>query len=134
MIFLRLFHHEPSPVPINLRNIVFKIIAPIIFFNVNINSSSRNIPQVLPTKQNLSQKENGQQNVGLNSGDYKENTNMETLLELLKALKKSEASEDEMCIKEWQTTAKVLDRLLFILNILSMVIAFGYGYTKLYTD
>ena len=40
---------------------------------------------------------------------------------------------NEYYIEEWQTMAKILDRLLFTLNVVSMIIAFGYGYTVLYT-
>ena len=49
-------------------------------------------------------------------------------------LKQPDVGEDETHIKEWQTVAKVLDKLLFILNVISYLIAFGYGYTILYTN
>ena len=125
VIFLRLFHHGPSPVPRKLRHLVFKIIAPMIFFDVKADSESETITQVEPTS-----KENGQK---LHSVDGVEKANMESLMKLLRSLKQSERSKDEIYTREWQTVAKILDRLLFNLNILSMIIAFGYGYTKLYT-
>ena len=78
-------------------------------------------------------KENGQQNVEIDFVENKEKTNTEVFLELFKRFKKIEGSEEERHIKEWQTISKILDRLLFILNILSIIIAFGYGYTTLYT-
>ena len=58
---------------------------------------------------------------------------MESLLEMLKILKKLLESEDEKNLKEWQTIATVLDKLIFILNVISFIIAFGYGYITLYT-
>ena len=97
-------------------------------FDVKVDENSENISQVVPSAQ-----ENRQNNVKLDSADQNEKANMASLLELLKSLKQPERNKDEMFIKEWNTVAKVLDRLLFILNILSMIIAFGYGYTKLYT-
>ena len=69
----------------------------------------------------------------LDSTGHKEKASGESLLEMFKTLKKLEESEDEMNLKEWQTIAKVLNRLLFILNVISFVIAFGYGYTTVYT-
>ena len=133
VIFLRFFHHGPTPVPQKLRHIVFNIIAPMIFFDVNMDRTSAKISQVLPGKKNLSEKENGQRNLELDSTDHTEKTNVETLLQLLKALKKIAESEDQLYIKEWQMIAKVLDKLLFILNILCMIIAVGYVFTVLYT-
>ena len=126
VIFLRLFHHGSSPVPRKLRHLVFKVIAPMVFFDVKEDSkSAETITQVEP-----SSKENGKK---LNSVDRVEKANMESLMELLRSLKHRERSKDEIYTGEWQTVAKILDRLLFTLNILSMIIAFGYGYTKLYT-
>ena len=104
-----------------------------IFFDVNIDRISANISQVLPRKENQSEKENGQRNLELDSTDHEEKENVETLLQLLKALKKIAGSEDELYVKEWQMIAKVLDKLLFILNILCMIIAVGYVFTILYT-
>ena len=128
VIFLRLFHHGPSPVPWKLRHIVFGIIAPLILFDVKEDGNPENVSQVAPNAQ-----EHQQKNVKLDSTDPKEKPSMESLLELLNSLKQPERNKDEMFIKEWQTIAKILDRLLLILNMLSMTIAFGYGYTKLYT-
>ena len=122
VIFLRVFHHGPTPVPLKLRHLVFNIVAPLIFFDVKADSKSETITQVEPTS-----KENGQQ------FDSVEKANMNSLIELLRSLKQRERSKDEIYTGEWQTVAKILDRLLFNLNILSMIIAFGYGYTKLYT-
>ena len=93
-----------------------------VFFDVNMYRISENISQVSPRE-----KENGQSNVELNSTDPKEKANMESL-------KKNAESENELYIRESQTIAKVLDKLLFILNILFMAIAFGYGFTTLYTN
>ena len=104
-----------------------------IFFDVNMDRISANISQVLPGKENLSEKENEQRNLELDSTDHTEKANVETLLQFLKALKKIAESEDELYIKEWQMIAKVLDKLLFILNILCMIIAVGYVFTILYT-
>ena len=73
-----------------------------IFFDVNMDRISANISQVLPRKENLSEKENGQRNLELDSTDHTEKANVETLLELLKASKKIAESEDELYIKEWQ--------------------------------
>ena len=131
VIFLRLFHHGPSPVPRKLRHIVFNIVAPMIFFDVKVDRISENISPVVPNKP--STKENGHEITELDSTDHKEKANMESLLEMFKTLKNFEGREDEINLKEWQTIAKVLDRLLFILNVISFSIAFGYGYTKLYT-
>ena len=131
VIFLRLFHHGPSPAPRKLSHLAFKIIAPAILFDVNIDSNSQNISQVEPNEQ--STKENGQKIMELISTGNKEKASGESLLEMFKTLKKMEGSEDEKNIKEWQTIAKILDRLLFILNVISFVIAFGYGYTTVYT-
>ena len=105
-----------------------------IFFDVKMDGNSENISQIVPsTKENGQNivELNGQKSIKVNSAGHKEN--MELLLELLKSLKQLEGSEDERFVKEWQTIAKILDRLLFILNIISFVIAFGYGYTTLYT-
>ena len=102
-----------------------------IFFDVKVDRISENISPVVPNKP--STKENGHEITELDSTDHKEKTNMESLLEMFKTLKNFEGREDERNLKEWQTIAKVLDRLLFILNVISFIIAFGYGYTKLYT-
>ena len=132
VIILRLFHHGPSPVPWKLRQIVFKMIASMIFFDVKLYERFGKISEVSPRKQSVSKNENGQQNMELDFVENKEKANMEVPLELLKLLKKIEINEEERHIKEWQTIAKILDRLLLILNILSIIISFGYGYTKLY--
>ena len=113
VIFLRLFHHGPSPVPRKLRHLVFNIIAPMIFFDVKV--AGNKIAKVVPNEKTM--KENGQKTTEVDS-----------------TMKQPDVGEDEMHIKEWQTVAKVLDKLLFILNIISYVIAFGYGYTILYTN
>ena len=100
-----------------------------IFFDVNIDRNCENISQVEPNEQFI--KENGQKIIELDSTGHKEKANMESLLEMFKTLKKMEGSEKN--IKEWQAIAKVLDKLLFILNVISFMIAFGYGYTTVYT-
>ena len=105
--------------------------APIIFFDVKVDRNSENISQVEPNEQ--STKENGQKIMELDSTGHKEKPNIESLLEMFKTLKKLEVNEDEKNIKEWQTIAKVLDRLLIILNVILFIIAFGYGYTTVYT-
>ena len=112
VIFLRLFHHGPSPVPRKLRHLVFNIISPMIFFDVKVKGS--NISQIVPKHQTL--KENDDKTTKVDS-----------------TFKQPDIGEDERFIKEWQTVAKVLEKLLFILNIISFVIAFGYAYTILYT-
>ena len=83
-----------------------------IFFDVKV--VGNNILKVVPKDQTL--KENVQKTANV---DF--------------TLKQPEIGEDERYIKEWQTVAKILDKLLFILNIISFVISFGYGYTILYT-
>ena len=112
VIFLRLFHHEPTPVPRKLKHIVFNIIAPTIFFHVKV--IDNNISKIVPNVHTM--KENGQKIADVDS-----------------KLEKPKGCVDEMNIKEWQTIAKILDKFLFILNIISFVIAFGYAYTVLYT-
>ena len=112
VIFLRLFHHGPSPVPHKLKHMVFNIIAPMIFFDVKV---VKNNIKVVPNEKTM--KENGQKTTEVDS-----------------TLKQPDGGEDEAYIKEWQTVAKVLDRLLFILNIISYMIGFGYGYIVLYTN
>ena len=112
VIFLRLFHHGPSPVPGKLRHLVFNIVAPMIFFDVKL--LGKNISQVAPKHQTLKE-------------TYHKITKIDS------TLKQPDRGEDERFIKEWQTVAKVLEKLLFILNIISFVIAFGYAYTILYT-
>ena len=78
--------------------------APIIFFDVKVDRNSENISQVEPNEQ--STKENGQKIKEIDSTDHKEKTNMESLLEMLKTLKKLEESEDGKNLEEWQTVAK----------------------------
>ena len=96
-----------------------------------MNRNSENVFRFVQKTQ--SQKETEQNIVELNSIDSKEKVTMETFLEFFKAFKQLEGSEDEMYTREWQTIAKILDRLLFILNVISFIIAFGYGYTTLCT-
>ena len=94
----------------------------------------RNSENIFRFVQKTQSKTESEQNiVELNSTDNKEKVNIETFLEFFKAFKQLEGSEDEMCTREWQTIAKIFDRLLFILNVISFIIAFGYGYTTLYT-
>ena len=131
VIFLRLFHHGPSPVPRKLRHLVFNIVAPMIFFDVKVDRNSENISQVVASTEFI--KESGDKIKKLDSTGHKEKPNIESLFEMFKTLKKLEGNEDEKNIKEWQTIAKVLDRLLFILNVILFIIAFGYGYTTVYT-
>ena len=102
-----------------------------ILFDVKVDRNSENISQVVPSKEFI--KENGQKIMELDSTDNKEKANKESLLETFKTLKKWEGNEDEKNIKEWQAIAKILDRLLFTLNVISFIIAFGYGYTTVYT-
>ena len=105
-----------------------------ILFDVIVDKNSENISQIVPSTKGNGQnivESNGQKIMKEHSTGHTEN--MESLLELLKSLKQLEGSEDERFIKEWQAIAKILDRLLFILNIISFAIAFGYGYTTLYT-
>ena len=83
-----------------------------IFFDVKV--TDNNVSKVVPNEPKL--KDNSQKSVEADS-----------------TLKQPEQGEDERYIKEWQIVAKVLDKLLFILNIISFVIAFGYSYTILYT-
>ena len=75
-----------------------------ILFDTKEDRHSDNISQVEPNEQ--STKENGQKIKEIDSTDHKEKTNMESLLEMLKTLKKLEESEDENNVKEWQTIAK----------------------------
>ena len=102
-----------------------------ILFDVKVDRNSENISQVVPSKEFF--KENGQKIMELDSADNKEMANRESLLEMFKTLKKWEGNEDEKNMKEWQAIAKILDRLLFTLNVISFIIAFGYGYTTVYT-
>ena len=102
-----------------------------ILFDVKVDRNSENISQVVPSKEFI--KENGQKIMELDSTDNKEKANRESLLEMFKTLKKWEGNEDEKNMKEWQAIAKILDRLLFTLNVISFIIAFGYGYTTVYT-
>ena len=102
-----------------------------ILFDVKVDRNSENISQVVPSKEFI--KENGQKIMEFDSTDNKEKANKESLLEMFKTLKKWEGNEDEKNIKEWQAIAKILDRLLFTLNVISFIIAFGYGYTTVYT-
>ena len=83
-----------------------------IFFDIDM--EGHNISKIVPNEQLM--KEKGEKTAEVDS-----------------TLKQPNGGEDEMYIKEWQTIAKVLDKLLFIVNIISFVIAFGYGYTILYT-
>ena len=84
-----------------------------IFFDIKV--AGNKIAKVVPNEKTM--KENGRKTS-----------------EVDLTLKQSGVGEDETHIKEWQTVAKVLDKLLFILNIISYLIAFGYGYTILYTN
>ena len=93
-----------------------------ILFDVKVDRNSENISQVVPSKEFI--KENGQKIMELDSTDNKEK---------FMTLKKWEGNEDEKNMKEWQAIAKILDRLLFTLNVISFIIAFGYGYTTVYT-
>ena len=83
-----------------------------IFFDVNMDRISANISQVLPGKENLSEKENGQRNQELDSTDHTEKANVETLLELLKALKKIAESEDETVHKRMADDCKSIGQTL----------------------
>ena len=84
-----------------------------IFFDVKV--AGNKIAKIVPNEKTM--KENGQKTTEVDS-----------------TLKQPDVGEDETHIKEWQTVAKVLDKLLFILNIISYLIAFGYGYTILYIN
>ena len=101
-----------------------------IFFDVKMDGTTENISQVVPSKRTT--KENGQKIMKVASAVHKEKRNMESLPELIKPVKQHEG-EDERFIKDWQAIAKILGGLLFIMNIISFAIAFGYGYTILYT-
>ena len=126
VIFLGLFHHGPSPVPCKLRHLVFNKIAPMTCFNMK---TGRNMSLVGPSKQSI--KDNGQKNVESDSAANTKEENSKSLADKYDASKQQD--KNEMYIKEWQATAKELDRLLFILNVLLIVIAFGYGYIRLCT-
>ena len=125
VIFLRLYHHGPSPVPRKLRHLVFNIIAPMICFNTE---TDRNMSLVGPKKPTT---DDGQKNVECDSSAKTKEENSESSPDMYITLK--EENKNAMYMKEWQAIAKVLDRLLFILNVLLIVIAFGYGYIRLCT-
>ena len=126
VIFLRLFHHGPSPVRRKLRHIVFNIVAPTICFNMK---TVGNMSLVLPSK--LSIKDNGQENVESDSAANKKEENSKSRPDMYNTSKQQD--KNEVYMKEWKAIAKVLDRLLFILNVLMIVTAFGYGYIRLCT-
>ena len=74
-------------------------------------------------------KKNGHKNVESDSAVNTKEENWESLPDMCNTLKQQD--KNEMYMKEWQAIAKVLDRLLFILNVLLIVTAFGYGYIRL---
>ena len=82
-----------------------------------------------PSKQSI--KDNGQKNVENDSAANKKEENSKSRLDTYNTLKQQD--KNEMYLKEWQAIATVLDRLLFILNVLLLVTAFGYGYIRLCT-
>ena len=82
-----------------------------------------------PSKQSI--KDNGQKNVESDSAANKKEENSKLRPDTYNTLKQQD--KNEMYLKEWQAMAIVLDRLLFILNVLLIVTAFGYGYIRLCT-
>ena len=88
-----------------------------------------NMSLVLPSK--LSIKDNGQENVESDSAANKKEENSKSRPDMYNTSKQQD--KNEVYMKEWKAIAKVLDRLLFILNVLMIVTAFGYGYIRLCT-
>ena len=67
----------------------------------------------------------------MKSTENKKNENQKSSLEKYNPLEQQE--ENKLYVNEWQIIVKVLDRLLFILNVVLIVTAFGYGYITLST-
>ena len=91
--------------------------------------TDRNMSLVGPSKRSI--QDNGQKNVGDDSAANKKIENSKSRPDMYNTLKQQD--KNEMYKKEWQAIAKVLDRLLFILNVLLIVTAFGYVYIRLCT-
>ena len=124
MVFLGLFHHQ-GPVPRGLRFVVFRIIGPMTFFNIKAfdNVNSENVATVSPNnKETITKIRN-----------HTEHLETETVIMLYKIIKQIEGHDNEKYQLEWQIVSRILDRFLFLLNVIYMAIAFGYGYITLYT-
>ena len=106
VVILRIFHHDPSPLPRVLRYATFHIIARLVLFSFDEN------------------------NKDVDSKKCVEKVNTESVLKF----KHMDQDEKERHIKEWQAVAKILDKLLLFINLFFMIIAFGYCYTVLYTN
>ena len=57
----------------------------------------------------------------------------ETLVMLHKIIKELNGQGNDRNKLEWQIVSRILDRFLFLLNVISMILAIGYGYITLFT-
>ena len=116
-VFLRMFHHAPSPVPRNLRYLVFEITARLVFFDVKRIGDHHKNSQVAST--------DDEQN-GVAELDEGKKRNVVSLKQL-------DENEDEVHVREWQAVAKILEKLVFWFNVLGLSVSYCYCYSVMLT-
>ena len=57
----------------------------------------------------------------------------EAVVMLHKIIKELNGQGNDRNKLEWQIVSRILDRFLFLLNVISMIFAIGYGYITLFT-
>ena len=123
VLFLRIYHHEPTPVPPRLHYIVFRVIAPLVFYSVKLGRKYGGTLELVPTIRNVLP--NDQK---IATKQVKEDSKM-----CSHGCKLEPPVESVSATQKWQEICKVLDRLLFIVNTFCAIVAFSYGYASLYT-
>ena len=127
VVFLRLFHHQPpAPVPKRLRYFVFRIVAPVTLYNRNTNVT-QNEDKVQPTdvEPNYDVSTECENRNQVHSADAmpKKSEEIPSIMEEF---------DTERNGGEWQVMSRILDRFLFMLNVVAMSIALSYAYITLY--
>ena len=101
--------------PRNLRDLVFGITARLVFFDVKRIRDHHKNSQVAST--------DDEQN-GVTEPDEGRKRNAESLKQL---------DENEDHVREWQTMAKILEKLVFWFNVLGLCVSYCYCYSVMLT-
>ena len=133
VIILRLFHHDSTPEPKTLRFVAFKIIAPMVIFDVgNVGVGANSVSTVISeTAQEHENPDDKRSQEAKSSKEFLEPEALFALFQKLQNIKKDEMYRNK---GEWQLVSRVLDRVLFVLNLVFISVGFAYGYITIATD
>ena len=124
VVILGAFHQSETPVPQWLKILVFNVIGPITCIQVN----DRNLNNITPNYDPKNTMD-GSPEVALQNLKCDENITTESNEHITRI----EKSSDENYPMDWKIVSRILDRFMFILNIIAVTFALGYFYITLFT-